>query len=92
MPGVSGSIGKTGGGQSGGDATPIPKRPLMKAISRFPSDDDSWRRSFLMSIVALVYLLNKVFDFARGTLKSLAKMIPDQVVSRTTIETIMAIV
>jgi hypothetical protein len=64
----------------------------MKAISRFPSDDDSWRRSFLMSNVVLVYLLNKVFDFARGTLKSVAKMIPDQMISRTTMETIMGFV
>jgi hypothetical protein len=45
----------------------------MRAISRFPSDDDSWRRSFLMSIVVLVYQLNKVFNFARGTLKSVAR-------------------
>jgi hypothetical protein len=64
----------------------------MKAISRFPSDDDSWGRSFLIPIVVLVYLHKKAFDFARGALKSVAKTIPDQVVSGTTMETIMAIV
>ena len=66
MPRRERQLGKTGGGQSGGDATPIAKETPMRAISRFRSDDDSWRRSFLMSIVVLVYLLNKVFDFARG--------------------------
>jgi hypothetical protein len=38
---------------------------------------------FLTPIVLFAYLLNKVFDFARG-LKPVAKVIPDQLISGTT--------
>ena len=44
-----------------------------------------------MPIVVLVYLFKKAFDFARRGLKPVAKIIPDQLVSGTTTETIMAV-
>jgi len=45
-----------------------------------------------MLIVVLAYLLNKAFDFARRGLKPVAKIIPDQLVSGATMETILAVV
>jgi len=64
----------------------------MKAISQFLRTTILGGALFLMPIVVLAYLLNKAFDFARRGLKPVAKVIPDQLVSGTTMETIMAIV
>jgi uncharacterized membrane protein len=63
----------------------------MAAISRFLRTTILGGAFFLMPIVVLVYLLNKAIDFARRGLKPVAKMIPDELVSGTTMETIMAI-
>jgi uncharacterized membrane protein len=63
----------------------------MAAISRFLRTTIVGGAFFLMPIVVLVYLLNKALDFARRGLKPVAKMIPDQLVSGTTMETILAI-
>jgi uncharacterized membrane protein len=63
----------------------------MAAISRFLRTTILGGAFFLMPIVVLVYLLNKAIDFARRGLKTVAKMIPDELVSGTTMETIMAI-
>ena len=63
----------------------------MTAISRFLQTTILGGAFFLMPIVVLAYLLNKAFDFARRGLKPVAKVIPDQLVSGTTMETIMAV-
>ena len=62
----------------------------MKAISHFLQTTILGGAFFLMPIVVLAYLFNKAFDFARRGLKPVAKVIPDQLVSGTTMETIMA--
>jgi uncharacterized membrane protein len=62
----------------------------MKAISHFLQMTILGGAFFLMPIVVLAYLLNKAFGFARRGLKPVAKVIPDQLVSGTTMETIMA--
>ena len=63
----------------------------MAAISRFLRTTILGGALFLMPIVVLAYLLSKAFDFARRGLKPVEKMIPDQLVSGTTMEAIMAI-
>jgi len=63
----------------------------MAAISRFLRTTIVGGVFFLMPIVVLIYLLNKALDFVRRGLKPVAKMIPDQLVSGTTMETIMAV-
>jgi uncharacterized membrane protein len=63
----------------------------MTAISRFLRTTIVGGAFFLMPVVVLAYLLNKAFDFARRGLKPIAKIIPDQLVSGATTETIMAI-
>jgi uncharacterized membrane protein len=67
------------------------RRKNMTAISRFLRTTILGGAFFLMPIVVLAYLLSKAFDLARRGLKPVAKMIPDQMVSGTTVETIMAI-
>ena len=64
----------------------------MAAITRFIRATIVGGVFFLLPIGVLVYLLNKAFDFARRGLKPVAKMIPDQLVSGATMETIMATV
>jgi uncharacterized membrane protein len=64
----------------------------MAATTRFLRTTIVGGAFFLMPIVVLIYLLNKAFDFARRGLKPVAKVIPDQLVSGTTMEAIMAIV
>ena len=63
----------------------------MNAISRFLRTTIVGGAFFLMPIVVLVYLLNKAFDVTRRGLKPVAKLIPDQLVSGTTMEAIMAV-
>jgi uncharacterized membrane protein len=63
----------------------------MKAISHFLQTTILGGAFFLMPIVVLAYLFNKAFDFARRGLKPVAKVIPDQLVSGTTMETIIAV-
>jgi uncharacterized membrane protein len=63
----------------------------MKAISQFVRTTILGGAFFLMPIVVLAYLLNKAFDFARRGLKPVATVIPDQLVSGTTKETILAV-
>jgi uncharacterized membrane protein len=63
----------------------------MKAISHFLQTTILGGAFFLMPIVVLAYLLNKAFGFARRGLKPVAKVIPDQLVSGTTMETILAV-
>jgi hypothetical protein len=63
----------------------------MTAISCFLRTTIVVGAFFLMPIVVLVFLLNKAFGSASGKLKPVARMIPDQWVSGTTTETIMAI-
>jgi uncharacterized membrane protein len=63
----------------------------MKAISHFLQTTILGGAFFLLPIVVLAYLINKAFDFARRGLKPVAKVIPDQLVSGTTMETIMAV-
>jgi uncharacterized membrane protein len=64
----------------------------MAAISRSLQTTILGGGLFLMPIVVLAYLLNKALDFARRGLKPVAKMIPDQLISGTTMETIIAVV
>jgi uncharacterized membrane protein len=63
----------------------------MNTISRFLRTTIVGGAFFLMPIVVLVYLLNKAFDLTRRGLKPVAKIIPDQLVSGTTMEAIMAV-
>ena len=63
----------------------------MAAISRFLQTTILGGAFFLMPIVVIVYLLNKAIDLARRGLKPVEKIIPDQLVSGTTMETIMAV-
>ena len=63
----------------------------MTAFSRFLRTTILGGAFFLMPVVVLPYLLNKAFDLARRGLKPVAKLIPDQLVSGTTAEAIMAI-
>jgi uncharacterized membrane protein len=63
----------------------------MAAISRFLRMTILGGAFFLMPIVVIVYLLNKAIDLARRGLKPVAQIIPDQLVSGTTMETIMAV-
>jgi uncharacterized membrane protein len=44
-----------------------------------------------MPIIILAFVLNKAFDYARRGLKPVAKLIPDQLVSGATMETVAAI-
>ena len=63
----------------------------MTAISRFLRTTILGGAFFLMPMVVLAYLLNKAFDFARRGLKPVARIIPDQLVSGTMMEAILAI-
>jgi uncharacterized membrane protein len=63
----------------------------MNPISRFRRMTILCGASFLMPVVVLVYLLNKAFDLARRGLKPVAKIIPNRLVSGTTMEAIMAV-
>jgi uncharacterized membrane protein len=63
----------------------------MKAISHFLRTTILGGALFLMPIVVLAFVLNKAFDYARRGLKPAAKLIPDQLVSGATMETVLAI-
>jgi uncharacterized membrane protein len=63
----------------------------MTAISHFLRTTILGGAFFLMPIVVLAYLLNKAFDVTRRGLKPVAKVIPDQLVSGTAMEAIMAV-
>ena len=64
----------------------------MKAISHFLRMTVLGGILFLAPIVALVFILDKAFDFARRALKPVTAIIPDRLVSGATTEAIMAIV
>jgi uncharacterized membrane protein len=63
----------------------------MKAVSHFLRTTILGGALFLMPIVVLAFLPNKAFEYARRGLKPVAKLIPDQLVSGATMETVMAI-
>jgi uncharacterized membrane protein len=63
----------------------------MKAVSHFLRTTILGGALFLMPIVVLAFVLNKAFDYARRGLKPVAKLIPDQLVSGATMETVLAI-
>lgn len=63
----------------------------MKAISHFLRTTILGGALFLLPIFVLAFVLNKAFDYARRGLKPVTKLIPDQLVSGGTMETLTAI-